>query len=405
MNLLIKPSSYHCNIDCTYCFYKRVKSVYPEGKAMMSLETAEEMIEKTLSLGNLSNSFCWQGGEPTLLGLDFYREVVAIQSRHLRTGQQVENSLQTNGILLDEAWCAFLRENRFLVGVSLDGPEEIHDHYRRSSSGRGTFHRVMESIDRMRKHSVDFNILTLLTDVNIRKPEELYRFYRENDFNYLQFIPCIEYDDSGNHLPFSIHGPDLGAFYCTIFDLWMEDGFPYVSIRLFEDILLYLLDGIHASCGWLEECGSYLLVEHNGDCYPCDFFVYPEWKLGNLREQPLQDIMSNPLRNKFGRMKTLIPDECKKCQWLDFCHGDCTRFRQSSDGQFKNLSEFCISWKMLLEHLEPSRESITERAIKIREALFQNALENVGRNDPCPCGSGKKFKKCCGRGITNIQAS
>jgi uncharacterized protein len=403
-NLLIKPSSYNCNIDCSYCFYKRVEEVYPNKRAMMTLDTAQVLIEKTLALGLSRNSYCWQGGEPTLLGLDFYKEIVRMQKRNILPGQVVENSLQTNGLLLDEEWCAFLRENNFLVGLSLDGPEEFHDRYRIFSNGSGTFDRVMERIELLKEHKVDFNILTLLTDVNIHSPERIYSFLRDNDLNYLQFIPCIERDpQSGDLLPFSINGRELGEFYCTLFDLWMEDGFPYVSIRLFEDILIYYVDGVHTSCGWLKECGSYLLVEHNGDCYPCDFFVYPKWKLGNITEESFESIMRNPLRAEFGRMKSRINSECNDCRWLDFCNGDCTKFRFSADGRFSRISELCVTWKMLLEHIEPNLENIIERAKRIRSALRQNILENTRRNDPCPCGSGKKFKRCCGRGLGDVK--
>lgn len=251
LSFLIKPASYLCNLDCNYCFYKKTEAIYPDEKVFMSEETAEVLIQKTLGYGAEVNSFCWQGGEPTLLGVDFYRTVVEHQKQYRQANQMVENSLQTNGILLDGAWCEVLAQNQILVGLSLDGPVEIHDHHRTSVNGNGSFQKVMRKVGLLKKHRVEFNILILLTDANIHQPDELYTFFRSHDFSWMQFIPCFEHNPvSGDFLPYSISGADLGNFYCRVFDLWREDGFPYVSVRLFEDILIYMLDGVHTSCCW-----------------------------------------------------------------------------------------------------------------------------------------------------------
>jgi uncharacterized protein len=398
ITLLIKPTSFRCNLDCSYCFYRRVEGVYPELEHFMDLETAGTLIRKALRLGHEENLFCWQGGEPTLMGLDFFRQVVRLQRELALPGQTIGNSIQTNGVLIDKAWADFFGDSGFFVGLSLDGPEQLHDYYRKSSSGKGTFSKVMRAAQLLKDRGVQFNILTLVNDRNVSEPEKLYRFFRSHGFSHLQFIPCFETDPAtGRSQPFSITGEQLGRFHCALFDLWMKDGFTDVSIRTFEDILIYYIDGVHVSCNWFQECASYLVVEHNGDVYPCDFFVFPEWKLGNIVADTFQQIAANPLRKKFARIKAELPQACKGCRWLPFCHGDCTKFRGDEKGP-EAASVFCEARKMLLEHMEPFLPLIREKALLIRSKMRGGAARgNVGRNAPCPCGSGLKHKKCCGR--------
>ena len=362
---------------------------------MMTAETADRFITTAMAYGAARTSFCWQGGEPTLLGPDFYKRAAETQHRHPAPGRQVENSLQTNGTLLNAEWCRFLSSHRFLVGLSLDGPEDIHNRYRTRADGRGSFGQVMEAAGLMTGHGVDFNILTLLTDANINQPERLYRFFRQQGFNHLQFIPCIENGPDGRLLDYSATAADLGRFYCRLFDLWLEDGFPHVSIRLFEDILIYMLDGVRASCAWGERCDSYLLVEHNGDCYPCDFFVYPEWRLGNILTRDVRDLLNDPLRRRFARMKSERDPACSACPWLDFCQGDCTRHRRTGPADFRGRSMYCQAWQGLLDHITGHPSDIRSLALAARRDHARIQIKKPGRNDPCPCGSGRKYKKCC----------
>jgi uncharacterized protein len=405
LNLLLKPTSFHCNLDCDYCFYKKTEALYPDRQTTMANETMETVVKKALAAGHRYNSFCWQGGEPTLLGISFFEKVVAAQKRYRGTDQLIENSIQTNGLVLNEAWCRFLKTHDFLAGLSMDGPAKMHDRYRRTADGTGTFDRVSKSAALMQKHRVDFNVLTLLTDANIDQPQALYFFYRKHGFKHIQLVPCFETDPrSGSPRPFAISGNALGRFYRRFFDLWWQDGFPYVSIRLFEDILLYLLDGVHASCSWLKECASYLLVEHNGDCFPCDFFVTQKWRLGNLLKDSVAALLDHPRRAAFAALKTDTPDSCTKCKWRPFCNGDCTRLRLNGTGRYDNTSAFCEATCMLLAHIEDRAPDIGTRAANIRQALQQNVLATTGRNAPCPCGSGKKFKHCCGREDLNYIA-
>jgi len=224
----------------------------------------------------------------------------------------------------------------------------------------------------MGEHEVPFNILTLLTNANIDDPGRLYSFFREKQFPFLQFVNCCEWD-AGALTDFSVRGEDVGRFYCALFDLWLKDGFPNVSIRLFEDILIYFIDGVHVSCCWMEECTSYLVVEHNGDCYPCDFFVHPAWKLGNITSEEFPTISNSPLRKRFSYRKTKLPKRCRKCELLSFCNGDCSKFRGGDFRESSGVSEYCTSLKMLVRHMQPHLPYIREAVMKIRQEGRRNS--------------------------------
>lgn len=367
ISLLVKPASSLCNLSCAYCFYRRVQDLYPGMTTIMSLPAAENMIRKTLSADAPLNSFCWQGGEPLLMGLDFFRDVVAFQKKYAHPGQTVENSIQTNGLLMDNQWCEFLRKENFLVGISLDGPAPIHDFYRKDHAQKGTFTEVMRSIGLMKKHDVQFNILCLLTDRNIKSPVELYKFFRSHDFKFLQFINCFENDHTFSALKaFSVRGQETGEFYVNLFDAWFKKDFFNVSIRFFEDILLYLVDGVKASCCFSNACSSYLVVEHNGDCYPCDFFVFEEWKIGNLIENGISAMMDNLLRFRFASLKAELPQACQECPIVPFCRGDCIRFRYLPEKGYKNISEYCTAIKRVYHHIEPHLPEIRKRVAAYR---------------------------------------
>lgn len=394
MTLLIKPVSWSCNLRCAYCFYLRVEDIYGEKKrSRMSEDVLEEMIRQALSVGRPHNAFIWQGGEPTLAGIDFFRKALELQRKYAGYSQQVQNFFQTNGILLDSEWCEFLAGNDWLTGISLDGPEDLHNRYRLTAGGTGTWKEVMESVERMKSAGVTFNALAMLNDQTVREPERVYRFFRKNRIDHLQFINCYEKDAGGNLLPFAARAEAVAGFYVRLFDLWMEDGFPHVSIRLFEDILIYYLDRVHVSCTWMGSCDSYLLVEHNGDLYPCDFFVEPRWRLGNLMEQPLQELEVSPLRQEFASLKK-APDECSSCPVLSFCNGDCIRYRDDDGGGWSARSYYSPVVTRLIKHMEPHLPRIREMVMDIRKGERPSP---PGRNEPCPCGSGKKYKHCCGK--------
>jgi uncharacterized protein len=346
-----------CNLSCEYCFYKRVNGIYKDNLKKMNPIDAESIICNTLSANAAHNSFCWQGGEPMLMGVDFFRDALDFQKKYAMPGQIIENSIQTNGVLINREWCDFFRKEKLLVGISLDGPRDFHDFYRKNSAGHGSFDDVMKSIEMMEKYGVEFNVLCLLTDRNIKYPLEIYKFFRSRGFRYLQFINCFETDfQLGKIKNFSVSGKETGEFYIQIFDEWFNNDFYDVSIRFFEDMLMYFIDGVKASCCYNETCCSYIVVEHNGDCYPCDFYVYEEWNIGNLSNLSLQSVLKNPLRRKFAEIKSAYSPECAKCSILSFCRGDCTRFRF-----IDNKSEYCISMKMIYDHIKPYLPEIKKR--------------------------------------------
>lgn len=348
-SLLVKPISADCNLACKYCFYSSKTALYPETKRhRMSDRILRELIAQFMALSLDRASFCWQGGEPTLARLNFYRKAVKYQSLFGLPGQIVENSLQTNGTLIDEEWARFLARYNFLVGVSLDGPRELHDYYRRDHAGRPSYEKVIEGIKWLRNYNVDFNILVLLNRRNIEHPIELYNFLLNHSFRFLQFIPCVERDaDNGGPAEYSIHPEQYGRFLCTIFDEWTREGIPQVYIRDFEDILIAYVSGEAPSCIYSRECGKYVVVEYNGDVYPCDFYVEPQWLLGNLTEQPLEKIIASEKFAEFRFLKIEMAQKCGDCPWLKYCHGGCPKHWTvlSLDRNY-----FCSSYRRLFEH-------------------------------------------------------
>ncbi len=369
MNLLIKPASYLCNLDCSYCFYKTTARLYADPRPMMRPATAETLIAKAFALGDGFNSFCWQGGEPTLMGLGFYRRVLGMQSKLAAPGQVVENSIQTNGILINDNWAGFFAENQILVGLSLDGPQAIHDRNRVDCKGQGSYAAVMRAAETLSRAGAAFNILTLLTADNVTQPQTLYEFFLKQGFTHLQFIPCTDLDSkTGKPLSRAVSAEALGNFYIQLFNLWLKNGFPHVSIRLFEDILLFMLDGVRASCSWLPACDSYLVVEHNGDVYPCDFYVDAAHLLGNIHKDKFEDLINSSKRIAFAQAKAKWPQACRECRFANFCQGDCPRYRIA--GQ----SMLCRAWIMLFEHIEAHPVNIRTKALEARRR-YQEAAE------------------------------
>ncbi len=367
--LLIKPVSAVCNLDCKYCFYKRAINVFEKkDNYLMSDEVLRNMISKYLGLGFRENAFGWQGGEPTVAGLDFFEKIVKYQMEYGTTGQIVSNSLQTNGVLIDDNWGDFLNEYKFLVGLSLDGPQEIHDFYRVDYSNKGSFKAVMNAADKLIKHNVEFNILTVLTEYNYDKAEIMYDFFIKNGFRFLQFIPTLEVDETTNKIrDFTIKPAHYLKFLKDLFDIWYERGFPEVSIRTFDSILSYYVDGIQLICPFMKECNSYLVIEHNGDVFPCDFFVYKEWTIGNIVSDDYEDIRKSEKYLKFVKMKTEVNDKCRNCKWFNMCYGDCTKFRIFQNRSPKSISYFCPAWKEFFQYSHSRFKKLADQVIEYRK--------------------------------------
>jgi uncharacterized protein len=370
-------------------------------------------------------SFAWQGGEPTLLGVEFFEKVVDYQSKY-GDGKKIDNGFQTNGILLNDRWCEFLKTNDFLVGLSIDGPEEIHNRYRVNQGGRGSFKQVMRGLEFLKKHGVEFNTLTVVQRDNSQKPLDVYHFLKEVGSGFMQFIPIVErttqdpnqdglklispdYRKSAEVTGWSVEASAYGDFLIGIFDEWVRMDVGQYFVQMF-DVALESWMGMPASiCVFNETCGTAMAIEHNGDVYSCDHYVYPENRLGNIMEAPLDSIISNPLQIKFGQDKrTKLPEYCKQCDVRFACHGECPkhRFIKTPDGE-DGLNYLCAGYKKFFNHIDPYMRFMAN------ELKFQRPPANVmawtaekdkgfsslklSPNDPCPCGSGKKLKKCCGK--------
>lgn len=406
-SVLIKPAGPDCNMACTYCFYIEKSELFSDSKIhRMSEDILEETMKQVLTQGEREVSFGWQGGEPTLMGLPFFRKAVEFQQQYGRR-QAVGNGLQTNGLLIDREWAEFLRDYKFLIGLSLDGPEHIHNRYRLMGNGKGSWSRVVEKARLLLDMDVATNALTVINDFSVKFPEEIYTFHKSLGLNYMQFIPCLEPDpkNSSQLAPFSAPADEYGRFLCRVFDLWLDDfdGMAATtSIRFFDSLFHLYVDFPAPECTLLKECGVYVVVEHNGDVYACDFFVDPEWRLGNIMTGKLIDMLNSSKQNRFGQLKSSLPKECKICPWLRICRGGCTKDRIHNPSSTE-LNHFCLSYKQLFEHADKRFKELAA-AWKRQQSPEDydgpgEGAPKAGRNEPCPCGSGLKFKKCCGKDI------
>ncbi|MHC4637010.1 MAG: anaerobic sulfatase maturase [Planctomycetota bacterium] len=353
--LLIKPSGSDCNVDCKYCFYKDRAPEIGQGRQRMNDEVLETMVRDYLGCRFQVSSFAWQGGEPMLMGLDFYKKVVEFQKKYGISGQEVSNALQTNAILLDEKWARFLGENKFLVGISIDGPKEIHDYYRVDFSGHGTYDKVVRAIENCKQYKVEFNTLTLLNNMNVERPDVIFDFLTGLGVQYLQFIPCVETDPAtGEISEFSITPRQYGEFMCRIFDRWYEYGPTKVSIRDFDSVLAWCLSGKHTICTFDKQCAAYIVIEHTGDCFPCDFFVDPKWRLGNILETNIGELASCKRKRDFARLKRNLCSNCLVCRHFALCRGGCMKDKSADEGgNYAVESYFCESYKMFFDYAMP----------------------------------------------------
>ncbi len=359
-SLLIKPASAVCNLDCAYCFYlDRDADPYKALPARrMSAETVERLVDGYMAYSFPDSAFAFQGGEPTLAGLRFFETFADHQDRHTRPGHRVGSAMQTNGVLLDRHWCEFLRARNWLLGVSLDGPEAVNDRYRVSKQGKGTWKRVVQNIELLQKHGVAFNILCVLSEANVERPKQLYRFFRKLGAAHIQFIPLAEFGEDGRPLPYTISPEQYGRFLCELFDLWWPDR-RQVSIRFFDNIAEAAAGRKPGSCTMHETCDSYVVVEYNGDVYPCDFFVEASWKLGNVAVDSWPDLARRRRRYNFATKKTLAHPDCQVCEYQSICHGGCPKFRHGRHGRFDDLDYFCQAHKMIYARsVGPLREEL-----------------------------------------------
>ncbi|HUX12736.1 MAG TPA: anaerobic sulfatase maturase [Spirochaetia bacterium] len=371
-SLLVKPASADCNLECTYCFYLDRKQLYPEHhRHQMSTAVLEKMIKGYMATEQPQYTFGWQGGEPTLMGRSFFRKVTDLQERYGRPGATVTNGLQTNGTLITDELASHLAAYNFLVGISVDGPEEIHNRYRLKVGGnRGTHAEVIRGLELLRKHRVEFNVLTLVTAANVDHPGTVYRYLRDElGVFYHQYIPCVEFDAEGNLLPYSISAEQWGRFMNGIFDEWIGNNTRTVSVRHFDSILTMMVENQASVCTLGRDCRQYFVVEFNGDVYPCDFFVDPDKRLGNLMSDSWYDMWRSPKFREFGAQKRNWNAACTGCPYLAYCAGDCIKHRvafPSPEPREDSLSRLCEGWKMFYGHTLDGFRNLADQVKKDR---------------------------------------
>lgn len=344
LSVLVKPASADCNLACKYCFYASKQKLY-QGSRRMNRDTLKKMIIQCLDITEKEVWFCWQGGEPTLMGLDFYREAIEIEEKYRRKEQKVYNTFQTNGLLLDESWANFLETNNFLVGISLDGPSQFHNIYRVDRYGNPTHALVLEKIKLLQAHEVQFNVLAVVTDKNSQHPEVVFDFFQGIRVNYMQFIPCLEIDKRNGLTSFSVDPDSYGNFLRHIFDRWYNDGNPSSYVREYEEWLVAYVYGNHPSCIFGRYCNGAPVIEYNGDVYPCDYFVSPHWLLGNINSVSLERILNTKLYQRFRMKKQNFDKRCLNCRWLSLCWGGCPKFRLNEKGEHAKHSYYCSAYK------------------------------------------------------------
>ncbi|HDG9834652.1 TPA: anaerobic sulfatase maturase [Raoultella ornithinolytica] len=422
-HVMAKPTGSVCNIDCTYCFYLEKEALYPERNTrwQMSDETLERYIGQHIDAQSGDNvTFAWQGGEPTMMGLAFFRRVIALCDKYAN-GKKITHALQTNGILLDDAWARFFAEHRFLIGLSIDGPAPLHNQYRVNRTGKGTHDRVMAAMALLKAHHVEFNTLTVVGKHNVEHAREVYEFLVAAGSRYIQFIPLVERlsNDASSALqlvlpgesaarlaPWTVPSWQFGDFLRQIFDVWVRRDVERVSVQMFDVAMAAWTGQPPVLCVHSATCGHAFALESNGDLYNCDHFVYPEHKLGNVHQQTIHELNHSERAIAFGEAKeTTLTADCRRCEFRPVCHGGCPkhRFAVSPNGHpghnylcagykhfFKHITPYMNVWQQLLESGYPPSSIMQWLANEEPQAVAA-----VRRNDPCPCGSGRKYKKCC----------
>jgi len=425
-NVMVKPAGPVCNLDCTYCYYLEKRKLYP-GKAdfKMTEELLEEYTRNYIEAQNVPLvTFTWQGGEPTLMGIDFFRKAIELQKKYAG-GKRIDNAFQTNGTRLNDEWCKFFSDNNILVGVSIDGPEHNHDHFRKTPSGGPSFKRVMKGIELLQRNKVEFNTLSVVNNYNVHFASETYRFLKSIGSVFLQFLPVVErrtepssenilslvsneFDGIAKVTDWSVRGKDFGNFLIEVFNEWVRSDVGRYYVQIFDATLANWVDEMPGICVFAGTCGDAMVMEHNGDVFSCDHFVYPEYYLGNIKETPLVEMARSQRQFDFGIDKrNKLPRYCLRCEVRFACHGECPkhRFISTPDGE-PGLNWLCEGYKLFFNHVSPymdfmAKELSNKRAPANIMQWIKNKESQVikpaapGRNDPCPCGSSKKFKNCC----------
>ncbi|MFI5138567.1 MAG: anaerobic sulfatase-maturation protein [Sphingobacteriales bacterium] len=370
---MAKPTGPLCNLDCTYCYYLEKEKIYPDQPVFkMDQETLEVFTRKYIhEQPGPEVTFVWHGGEPSLLGVEYFRQAIRFQKKY-GSGKKIYNSFQTNGVLLNNEWCAFFKENNFLIGISIDGPERLHDRYRLNKGGQGTFAKVMKGIELLKKHGVDFNTLTVVNNINCDEPLEVYNFLKQTGSGFMQFIPITErlaggaatdalsfilpgYEGEAAVTPWSVPPLKFGKFLAAVFNEWVKKDVGRYFVQIFDAALANEVGEPAGACIFNERCGNALAIEHNGDVFSCDHFVYPEYRLGNIRHASLKKMLLSPGQQKFGNDKyDTLPQQCKQCDVYTYCRGECpkNRFLTTNQGE-EGLNYLCDGYKLFFRHAKP----------------------------------------------------
>jgi len=373
LNIMIKPASSNCNLRCKYCFYhslansRKIKSY-----GFMDISLLEKIVEKGLFYAERNCTFAFQGGEPTLVGLDFYKKLIEFELKYNDKNLSIINAIQTNGININEKWAKFLSENHFLVGISLDGPKEIHNTNRIDNQGQGTFKRVIETINLLNKYKVEYNILTVVTSLVARHPNKVYNFFKNHKFRYLQFIPCLEplLNEGIRKKDYSLKPEKYAYFLKTIFDLWYDDILKgnIISIQYFDNLLGLLMGYKPEVCGMVGHCICQFVIEADGGVYPCDFYVTDQWYLGDIKELEFDELLNSGNSKRFVKMSKYISPECKLCKWFYLCRGGCRRWREPFRNEEPRLNILCSAYQEFFEYTE-------DRLIKLAQKLKEGVIE------------------------------
>jgi len=357
--LFVKPVGSHCNLACRYCYYSKTDSLYQSSSPLlMSDELLELYISQHIeATTDTSVMFSWHGGEPTLAGIDFYRKAVILQHKYLLPGQKLINGIQTNGTLLNDDWCCFFDREQFIVGISIDGPVELHDWYRKDKKSSGTFARTLKGYELLQHYGITSEILCVVNARNVNYPLEVYRFFKRLGARYITFLPLVEYNPEAplKVSPGSVQPEAFGRFLITIFDEWIDRDIGAIDIQIFDEALRSAFSREHTLCIFKKNCGGVPVLEHNGDFYSCDHYVEPGYRLGNIRDNHLAALLDSREQQKFGQLKSInLPQYCKSCEVLEMCNGECpkNRFIQTPQGE-PGLNYLCAGYKLFFRHCLP----------------------------------------------------
>ena len=393
--VMLKPAGAHCNLACKYCYYLEKNNLYQNTpRHLMSDEMLEQFTREYIEAQTMPQVlFTWHGGEPLMRSIDFYKKALALQKKYAH-GKQIDNVIQTNGTLLTDEWCEFFAKNHWLVGISIDGPQEYHDHYRVTPAGKPSWEKVMQGISLLKKHRVEWNAMAVANAYNAEHPLEFYHFFRDNGCQYLQFTPIVErlteHEDGrtlasladDREIPLSdasVTPQQWGNFLCTIFDDWVRHDVGKTFVEIFDCTLANWMGVLPGICAYSKECGHAGVMEHNGDVYSCDHFVFPEYKLGNIREQSLIDMLYGEKQQAFSRLKhTSLPRQCKECDTEFACHGECpkNRFEKDKYGE-PGLNYLCQGYYQYYTHVAPYMDFMKRELLAQRPpANIMNVLKN-----------------------------